>query len=85
MQRRTFLKSTATLGVLGAVRPIDAFGSGNREKYNHFGVHAFVDEHPDAVFIMKTDVDIKTNSEAKKETGTRFSRSVMLPMDETGQ
>ena len=69
MQRRTFLKSTALMGTLGAVRPIDVFGSTNQKKFDHFGVHAFVEEHPDAVFVMKTDVDIKTNSEAGRYNG----------------
>jgi hypothetical protein len=42
-----------------------------------FSVHPFVTENPDAVFIMKTSVDVKTNAVAMKEAGRRFADSVL--------
>jgi len=41
-----------------------------------FKVHPFVENHPEAVFVMKTGVDIKTNSCAILETWLQFGRSV---------
>jgi len=40
------------------------------------GVHPFIQDNPDAVFIMRTNVDVKTNSAAMKENGLSFGRSV---------
>jgi len=45
----------------------------------YFAVHPFIESHPDAVFIMRTNVDVKTNSEAKKQAGVDFARSVFVP------
>jgi hypothetical protein len=47
-------------------------------------VHPFVEQHPEAVFIMRTHVDYKTNSAACKNAGLDFGRSVLVPMDSTG-
>jgi len=40
------------------------------------GVHPFIQDNPDAVFIMRTQVDSKTNSAALKDVGLSFGRSV---------
>ena len=50
----------------------------------YFGVHPFVEQHPEAVFIMRTNVDYKTNSAACKEVGLNLGRSVFVPMNNTG-
>jgi hypothetical protein len=50
----------------------------------YFGVHPFVEQHPEAVFILRTHVDYKTNSDACKRVGLDFGRSVFVPMDHTG-
>jgi hypothetical protein len=47
-------------------------------------VHPFVEQHPEAVFILRTHVDYKTNSDACKRVGLDFGRSVFVPMDNTG-
>jgi len=44
---------------------------------NLFCVHPFVQDNPDAVFIMKTNVDVKTNAAAMKEAGLKFADSVL--------
>ncbi|MFC1694215.1 DUF362 domain-containing protein [Candidatus Latescibacterota bacterium] len=84
VSRRTFFKTSAAISALGLTKPIHAIGSRLQTSSNYFGVHPFVEKHPDAVFVMRTDVDAKTNSEAIKNSGIRFTRSVMLPMDEGG-
>ena len=47
-------------------------------------MHPFVEQHPEAVFILRTHVDYKTNSDACKRVGLDFGRSVFVPMDDTG-
>jgi hypothetical protein len=64
LNRRDFLK-TAALGVAGLGLPLRALAS-RSEAGGRFGVHPFVESHPEAVFIMRTKVDHKLNSEAKK-------------------
>jgi hypothetical protein len=62
--------------------PVDIFANPPKPT-GHFGVHPFVERHPEAVFIMRTHVDYKTNSTACKRTGLELGRSVFVPMDET--
>jgi hypothetical protein len=51
-----------------------------------FGLHPFILQNPEAVFIMKTNVDRKTNSVAIRSAGLDFGRSVFGITDdqETG-
>jgi hypothetical protein len=35
--------------------------------------------HPEAVFVQRTDVDVKTNAPAKLDAGLNLARSVLLP------
>lgn len=82
--RRNFLSSSSLLG--GSVlfnRPSNVFAAISKPS-GYFGVHPFVEQHPEAVFIMRTQVDYKTNSEACKQVGLDFGRSVLVPMDNTG-
>lgn len=84
INRRSFLKSSALLyGGAGLVRSASVFSAVSKPS-GYFGVHPFVDQHPEAVFIMRTHVDYKTNSEACKRVGLDLGRSVFVPMDETG-
>ncbi len=46
-----------------------------------FSVHPFILQNPDAVFIMKTNVDVKTNSPGLKSAGLDFGRSVFVLTD----
>ena len=80
--RREFLK-TVGAGVAGMSTTIRALES-RRQFSGYFGVHPFVDEHPEAVFVMRTNVDQKMNAEAKLEAGLTFGRSVFVARDESG-
>ncbi len=84
LTRRNFIKTAVALGAGSMVKPVRAIAQRRQTSSEHFGVHPFIERHPEAVFIMRTDVDVKTNSEAKKTIGTGFARSVFLPMDESG-
>lgn len=79
--RRRFLQSLSAAGAVGAVPPITALASRYQTSSGFFNLHPFVESHPDAVFIMKTDVDVKTNHDAIRQAGLAFSRSVLVPSD----
>jgi hypothetical protein len=82
--RREFLKSSSLLyGSLGLFDRTSVF-AGTPKPSGYFGVHPFVEQHPEAVFILRTRVDYKTNSAACKRVGLDFGRSVFVPMDDTG-
>jgi hypothetical protein len=82
--RRAFLRSSSLLaGSVMFNRPANVFAALSKPS-GYFGVHPFVEQHPEAVFIMRTHVDYKTNSEACKKVGLDFGRSVLVPMDNTG-
>ncbi|HXH48684.1 MAG TPA: hypothetical protein VNM47_04870, partial [Terriglobia bacterium] len=82
--RREFLKTSALLsGTLGLIGSTPVFAAEEKPS-GYFGVHPFVDQHPEAVFIMRTHVDHKTNSAACKQVGLELGRSLLVPMDSTG-
>lgn len=83
LNRRNFLKKTALAsGTAMAVKPITALGSRQQTSSDYFGVHDFIENHPEAVFIMKTNVDVKTNHEAVTSAGQTFGQSVFVPKDD---
>lgn len=81
IDRRSFLKTVTAAGAAVAFRPRDAFAASERTLTPGFGVHPFVAAHPEAVFIMRTAVDVKTNSAAMKSAGLAFGRSVFVAQD----
>ena len=82
--RRDFLTSSSLLcGGAGFSSPASIFAAASTPS-GYFGVHPFVERHPEAVFILRTHVDYKTNSGACKRVGLDFGRSVFVPMDNTG-
>jgi hypothetical protein len=58
--------------------------AGDSAPSGHFGVHPFVEQHPEAVFVLRTHVDRKTNSAACKQVGLDLGRTIFVPMDSTG-
>lgn len=82
--RREFLKASALLsGSLGLIGQTPVFAAEEKPS-GYFGVHPFVDQHPEAVFIMRTHVDHKKNSAACKQAGLDLGHSLFVPMDNTG-
>ena len=81
IQRRTFLK-TAALGAGVCVSRAAALPAEASPGY--FGVHPFIDRRPEAVFIMRTHVGEKTDTDAMRKAGEMFARSVMVPFDASG-
>ncbi|MCE5250428.1 DUF362 domain-containing protein [bacterium] len=80
--RREFLK-TAAVGTIGLGTTVQTIAS-RSQNTGYFGLHPFIENHPEAVFIMRTSVEDKMNAEAKLQAGLAFGRSVFVPRDETG-
>ena len=74
--RREFLRLASLAG--SAV----ALGSdvlvARRRVTNYFGLNAFVENHPDAVFILRTGVDVKTNVSAIKDVGHQLGSTLFV-------
>ncbi len=83
LNRRDFISASLMAGGAGLLRPAVTNAAPVRPS-GYFAVHPFVEQHPEAVFIMPTHVPYKTDSETKKKTGLGFARSVLLPADPTG-
>jgi hypothetical protein len=82
--RRDFLKSSSLLsGSTSFSRPASIFAAASKPS-GYFGVHPFVEQHPEAVFLLRTHVDYKTNSDACRKAGLDLGRSIFVPMDNTG-
>ena len=79
--RRNFLKAAAAAGSASAIHPIRALGSRHQTSTGYFGLHPFIENNPDAVFIMKTGVADMLDGEAKKLAGIEFSRSAIIPRE----
>jgi uncharacterized protein (DUF362 family) len=82
--RRSFLKTLIAGGATLALEPRVLFAGRQTPSAEYFGVHAFVESHPNAVFIMRTSVDTKTDAAAMLEAGLAFGSSVFVPMDVPG-
>ena len=84
ISRRTFLETLGAGSAALALTPSKLFGGVRNRTSSYFRVHPFVDSHPNAVFIMRTHVDVKTNSGAVKQAGLAFGQSVFVPSDSPG-
>jgi len=84
LTRRGFLTSSSVLcGGAGLLSPASVLTASSKPS-GYFGVHPFVERHPEAVFILRTHVDYKTNSEACRRHGLELGRTLFVPMDRTG-
>jgi len=82
LSRRDFLKAAAVAGSAGYSKTVHSLTSRRQDSSGFFGVHPFIENHPEAVFIIKTNVDRKDNSEAKYQAGFDLARSVIVPRSE---
>ncbi|MHB9029566.1 MAG: T9SS type A sorting domain-containing protein [Candidatus Latescibacterota bacterium] len=77
--RRNFLKTVAlAAGGAAAAAQIESIES-RYQQTGFFGLHQFIEGHPDAVFVMQTNIEKKTDSEAIRNIALEFSRSVFWP------
>ena len=77
LSRRNFLKMLPLAG--GAVILDSRRLVGSPRTSEFFGLNAFIESHPDAVFILRTSVDAKTNAPAIKTLGQQLGRTLFVP------
>jgi hypothetical protein len=76
ISRRRFLKTASLAGGAAVLSLPRAWAKPLQASY--FGVHDFVEGHPDAVFVLRTGVDAKTNTAALKDVGYQLGRSLFV-------
>lgn len=76
--RRTFMKTLALAAGGAAADTVRVLGA-RGQTGGYFGLHPFVENHPDAVFVMQTNVEKKTDAGAIRDAALSFSRSVFWP------
>jgi uncharacterized protein (DUF362 family) len=84
MDRRTFLRTMGAAGTSCILSPEDLLGRSLGIAAPYFGVHPFIESNPEAVFVLRTGVDSKLNSAAKRQTGLDFANSVFVSLNAPG-
>jgi hypothetical protein len=79
--RRNFLRQITLAGGSALLLPFSASRLLGKTLAPYFAVHTFIENNPEAVFIMKTAVDVKTNAAAIKQAGLDFGSSVFVGTD----
>ncbi|MDF1576421.1 MAG: DUF362 domain-containing protein [Bacteroidales bacterium] len=85
LNRRSFIRSALVTGSGLMIEPLGAWSLPAAADDYLLGVHPFIHDHPDAVFIMRTEVEKKTNAAAIQDAGLRFGRSVFGLTDDPGR
>jgi hypothetical protein len=77
-KRRDFIKTT---GVASAVALLSSHNKvfGKSKAAPYFSIHDFILNHPEAVFIKKTNISDALDSDAKKTTGYNLAREIFVP------
>jgi uncharacterized protein (DUF362 family) len=65
-------------------RPAATPTSGQVGALRYFGLHPFIEAHPEAVFIARTQVGAKTDSEGKKKAGLELAQGILTLRDTPG-
>jgi hypothetical protein len=81
INRRQFVQSSLFAGAGLMLTPYRSFS--NAKVSSYFGIHPFILQNPEAVFVMTTQVNMKTNSTAIKGAGLDFGRSVFGLTDDS--
>jgi uncharacterized protein (DUF362 family) len=74
--RREFLK-TASVAAGAAVLPLRKL-SGTQLVTQYFGLHDFIESHPEAVFILRTTVSNKTDTAGIKDVGYLLGQNLFV-------
>ena len=79
MQRRRFFERVAGAGALALVRPDDlVLGAPAEAADAPLAVHPFIAAHPEAVFIRRTKVKVRTDAEAIRRESRRLFEKVFV-------
>ena len=84
MDRRTFLGMMAGCGAASLVGPAPTAVAQGVAAPAYFGLHPFIEAHPEAVFIRKTGITSKNDAAAKKQEGFAFAKQIFTLRDTPG-
>ncbi len=73
MNRRDFLRAVAGVGATVATARTWAWSSSTER---HFGVHPFVEAHPEAVFVLRTSVTDRKDAAGKESIGKALAQQL---------
>lgn len=76
--RRGFLKTASMAGASVLLSPSIAIGRSRVRTFSHFGLHPFIEAHPQAVFILRTNVDAMTNAPAIKTAAELLGKTLFV-------
>ena len=85
MDRRAFLKTATGLGFASKELPGLALLGDDGAAPTYFGLHPFIEAHPEAVFIRRTHVSARNDSEAKRREAFELARRIFTRHDSPGQ
>jgi len=84
MNRREFMKIIGVIAASSFFDPGDMIIKRVLAAPSYFGIHRFIESHPEAVFIKYTNVSVKTDSVAKQEEGFNFAKEIFTLQDSPG-
>ena len=84
MDRRSFLKSVAGCGVASLAGPAVTLLARHPSAPAWFGLHPFIEAHPEAVFIRRTSVASKDDSEGKRREALVLAKQIFSLRDTPG-
>ena len=85
MHRRDFIKTILTgAGAISFLNPKNTLAGRNLFSSAYFGLSQFIETHPGAVFIMRTNVSYKTDTEAKMQAGYQLASEIFTLQDTPG-
>jgi uncharacterized protein (DUF362 family) len=74
--RREFIKTASLAGGAVVLGRHKLWGKPLAASY--FAVNDFIESHPDAVFVLRTSVDVKTNAAAIKDVGYHLGKTLFV-------
>jgi len=83
MNRREFLKAIVAMGASASIFDSIVINRAIAAP-QYFGLHPFIESHPEAVFIRRTNVLAKTDSESKKLEGNVLAKVIFTLRDTPG-
>ena len=84
MDRRSFLQGMAGLGVASASWPGTRLWARPSAAPAYFGLHPFIEAHPEAVFIRTTAVASKDDSESKRNAALELGKRIFTARSTPG-
>jgi len=81
--RRDFLR-TGALAAASVIPAVKLAGSPLVLPQPYFGLHAFIESNPKAVFVRRTHVADFNDDVAKRQEGLKLAREIFIPMAKPG-